>query len=168
MATPPSDHLKVFRSATGLGLKALRAFKKGETIVEYTGPRITNEDADERPNRYLFRLNKTHTIDGAVRSNIARYINHSCKPNAQAVHDEENDVIEIEAIRKIRPGDEITYDYGKEYFDAYIKPVGCRCVKCEKKRAKKAAKKAEKEAKRAAKAERRAAKAAAAADPDAP
>lgn len=143
---PDRSHFKVFRSAAGLGLKALKPFKKGATLIEYSGPRITNDAADERPNRYLFRLNKTHTIDGSVRSNLARYINHSCKPNAQAVHDEDNDVIEIEAIRKIEPDDEITYDYGKEYFDAYIKPIGCRCPKCAKKRRKKAEKKAAKAA----------------------
>lgn len=124
------DSFKVVRSSAGLGLRALRDFKKSEELIEYTGPRIRNEEADEKPNRYLFRLNDRYSIDGSPRTNLARYINHSCSPNTQAVlsHDERS--ITIEAIRPIRKGEEITYDYGREYFDAYIAPVGCRCVKC--------------------------------------
>ncbi len=121
---------KVFRSSAGLGLRAVREFRKGDTVIEYTGPRIDNDEADENPNRYLFRLDDKKTIDGSPRSNLARYINHACKPNAQAVHDEKKNKIFIEAIKRIRPGDEITYNYGREYFDEYIKPVGCKCAKC--------------------------------------
>ncbi|MEQ8666477.1 MAG: SET domain-containing protein [Rhodospirillales bacterium] len=122
---------RVVRSSSGLGLKALRRFKKSEEIIEYTGPRISNEEADERPNRYLFRLNDKYTIDGSPRSNLARYINHSCAPNAQAVLSNDERHITIEAIKRIEEGDEITYDYGREYFDEYIAPLGCKCVKCQ-------------------------------------
>lgn len=124
-------HFKVVRSSAGLGLKALRKFKKSEELIEYTGLRIRNEEADERPNRYLFRLNDQYSIDGSPRSNLARYINHSCSPNAQAIlsHDERS--IMIEAIKPIEEGDEITYDYGREYFEEYIAPTGCRCAKCQ-------------------------------------
>ena len=121
---------KVFRSSAGLGLRALRDFQKSEALIEYTGRRITNEEADERPNRYIFLLNDRHSIDGSPRSNLARYINHSCNPNAEAVlsHDEKR--IFIEAIKPIKEGDEITYDYGSQYFEEYIAPNGCRCAKC--------------------------------------
>lgn len=129
-------HFKVFRSSAGFGLRALKDFKKGDVLLDYTGPIITNDEADENPNRYLFRLDDEKTIDGSPRSNLARYINHGCKPNAQAVHDEAKDRIYIEAIKKIIDGDEITYNYGPEYFDEYIKPGGCLCKKCTKKKAK--------------------------------
>ena len=120
----------MFRSSSGLGLRACRDFKKSERLVEYTGPKIRTKRAEERPNRYLFELDDQWMIDGSPRTNLARYINHSCDPNAEAVHDEEQNRIFIEAIRRIKAGDEITFDYGKEHFDAYIKPVGCKCAKC--------------------------------------
>ena len=122
---------KIVRSSAGLGLQALRDFKKSEELIEYTGPRIRNKEADEKPNRYLFRLNDRYTIDGSPRSNLARYINHSCRPNAQAVLSYDEKSVTIEAIKRIKAGDEITYDYGREYFEEYIEPIGCRCAKCD-------------------------------------
>jgi len=69
-------------------------------------------------------------IDGSARSNIARYINHSCKPNCEA------EIVAgrvfLRALRRIEAGEELSYDYGKEYFDMYIKPYGCRCAACAK------------------------------------
>ena len=91
-----------------------------------------NKVADEIDNRYLFEINSRWTIDGSPRRNVARYINHSCRPNA------ETDIVKgeilISAIRNIEPGEEITYDYGKDHFDGFIKPKGCKCVKCREKR----------------------------------
>lgn len=127
--TAKSD-FKVFRSTAGLGLRACRDFRKADTIIEYTGPRISNDEASEKPNRYLFGLDDQWMIDGSPRTNLARYINHSCAPNAQAVHDEQQNRIFIEAIRTIKAGEEITYDYGDEHFEEYIKPAGCKCSKC--------------------------------------
>lgn len=124
------SHFKVFRSAAGLGLRACKDFGKGDTLVEYTGRIVSNKWADEHPNRYLFERDDRTMIDGSPRTNLARYINHSCEPNAEAVHDEERNKIYIEAIAEIRSGDEITYDYGEEHFEEYIKPVGCKCSKC--------------------------------------
>lgn len=83
---------------------------------------------DNPDNKYLFDLNKRWAIDGSVRRNTARYINHSCKPNA--VPHEVGGKIKIYAKKNIQPGDEITYDYGKEYFDIFLEPVGCRCAAC--------------------------------------
>src|SRR6266850_2568495 len=109
---------RIGRSSTGLGLFATKPIKKGTKIVRYFGPLLDckkkKDDAVE--NKYLFELNNRWTIDGSVRENIARYINHACKPN-----------------------EEINYDYGTDYFKAYLKPIGCKCAACEKKRKKKRA-----------------------------
>ncbi|MEL6803059.1 MAG: SET domain-containing protein [Bacteroidota bacterium] len=121
---------QVFRSSAGFGLKALRDFKKGETIIEYLGEKISDAEADKRANRYLFEINDQWTIDGSPRSNLARYINHSCRPNAEAVLDEEDERIYIDAKKRIKAGEEITYDYGKNHFEEYIKPKGCKCAPC--------------------------------------
>jgi len=124
----PRRPFRIGRSRTGLGLFATKPIEKGDFIIKYWGRRVSNKLADEIDNRYLFEINSRWTVDGATRRNIARYINHSCRPNA------ETDIIKgeilITAIKNIAPGDEITYDYGKDHFNAFIKPKGCRCVKC--------------------------------------
>jgi uncharacterized protein len=128
-----NSDFKVYRSSAGLGLRACRNFKKGARLIEYTGRKIRVNRANDNPNRYLFELDEKWMLDGSPRTNLARYINHSCAPNAEAVHDEEENRIFIEAIKSIKTGHEITYDYGEEHFDEYIKPVGCKCAKCLKK-----------------------------------
>jgi uncharacterized protein len=132
---------RVGRSRTGLGLFATQAIKKGAKIVRYFGPlldcRKKKDDAVE--NKYLFELNGRWTIDGSVRKNIARYINHACKPNAESDVNPRKRKVVIRAIKKIEPGEEINYDYGTDYFKAYLKPIGCKCDACEKKRKKKRA-----------------------------
>jgi len=125
---------RVGRSKAGLGLFATKPIKKGAFIIKYWGRRLRNKDADELETKYLFELNSRWTIDGSPRRNVARYINHSCRPNA------ETDVVKgevlITAYRNIQPGAEITYDYGKDYFNTFIKPHGCRCAKCTEPKAK--------------------------------
>ncbi|MEE1656287.1 SET domain-containing protein [Microvirga sp. CF3062] len=129
---------RIKRSETGLGLFATDVIEKGSFIIEYVGPRITSEEVERRRNtRYLFEINSRWTIDGSPRWNTARYINHSCRPNAQATISRGK--IRIKAIKRIKPGDEITYNYGKNYFETFIKPHGCRCHSCQKKREKEAA-----------------------------
>lgn len=125
-----SPAVVVKRSSAGLGLFATKDFKRGDFIIEYTGEHITNEEADNRGGKYLFILTKKRVIDGKARSNIARYINHSCAPNAEPESDEDAGKIRILARKKIIAGDEITYDYGKEYWDWHIKPYGCKCSAC--------------------------------------
>lgn len=120
------------RSRAGLGLFATKAFKRGDFIIEYTGEHISNEEADRRSGKYLFILSKDAVIDGRGRENLARYINHSCKPNAEAEIDEEAEKVNINARKKILPGEEITYDYGKEYWEWHIKRFGCKCDACTK------------------------------------
>ena len=137
----PKKPYRVGRSRTGLGLFATRKIKKGTKIIRYFGPlldsRKKKDDAIE--NKYLFELNNRWTIDGSVRDNVARYINHACKPNAESDVKPRKRRVFIRAIRDIEPGDEINYDYGTDYFKAYLKPIGCKCAACEKKRKKKRA-----------------------------
>jgi uncharacterized protein len=130
---------RIARSRTGLGMFATKPIRKGDFIIKYWGRRIPNKLADELDNRYLFEINKRWTVDGSTRRNVARYINHSCRPNAET--DIKKGEILITALRDIEPGDEITYDYGKDHFNGFIKPKGCECDKCrEKRRAERAAK----------------------------
>ncbi len=119
---------KVKRSTTGFGFFATTDIPKGTKIVQYTGELIQNSDTAKYKGRYLFKIDDEYTIDGSSRTNLARYINHSCRPNAYT------EIIEGEiwiiAKRKIKSSEEITYHYGKEYFNYFIKPIGCRCAKC--------------------------------------
>ncbi len=118
--------LKVGRSKTGFGLFAREPIPKGAKIIEYVGKLMTDERDSAKSTRYIFNLNKHVDIDGVPRWNTARYINHSCRPNAES--DEIDGHIWIEAKRNIALGEEITYDYGREYFNEHIKPKGCRCA----------------------------------------
>jgi len=124
------DGVRVGRSSAGLGLFAMRAYKKGERIIEYFGRTISTAEEYSSRSKYLFEVNKRRTIDGATRTNFARYINHSCRPNCEP--EIEQGHIFIDAIRNIKPGEEFVYDYGEEYVDEHIKPYGCRCAKCKK------------------------------------
>lgn len=116
------------RSATGLGLFAVKPIPKGRRIIEYIGPRISNEVVERRDGKYFFGVSKKWSIDGRGRDNVARYINHSCRPNAEAIISDGR--VWIWSKRAIKPGEEIAYDYGKEYFEGIIQQIGCRCVKC--------------------------------------
>ncbi len=118
------------KSTSGLGLFATRVYKRGDLIIEYTGEVITEEEANRRGGKYLFELNDKFTIDGKGRENLARYINHSCLPSAYPELTYNEKQVFIYAKRKIAIGEEITYNYGKDYFNRVIKPLGCRCVKC--------------------------------------
>ena len=81
-----ATNFRIGRAYTGLGMFATKPFKRRDYIATYRGPHITNEESERREQRgatYMFALSKTHTIDGSPRYNIARYINHSCRPNAE-------------------------------------------------------------------------------------
>lgn len=121
--------VKVKRSKIGLGLFATVDIAKDARIIEYVGERILKTDTARHKGRYLFTLNEKWTIDGKSRANIARYVNHSCRPNAQSITTAKK--IWIIAKRKIKAGEEITYNYGKNYFNEFIKPFGCKCAKCQ-------------------------------------
>ncbi len=127
-----SDILEVKKSHSGLGLFTKAPIKKGSFIIEYTGPRLNDEQVQKKGGKYLFALsNSKFTIDGTGRENTARYINHSCiKQNCEPVQYAQR--IRFKAKRNIKPGEELFYDYGKEYFDEFI-GKHCRCEKHSKK-----------------------------------
>ncbi len=137
-----SQHtFRIARSKTGLGMFATQRIPKNTRIFEYTGRIITNEAADRLPGkpRYLYDLNKKFTLDGSPRSNLGRYANHSCRPNA--VDYSYRGRVYVKSLRVIEPGEEITYDYGKIYFNAFIGKENCLCVKCVARREKEAGQK---------------------------
>ena len=157
---PSNKPYRVGRSRTGLGLFATKPIKKGSKIIRYFGPLLDSKKKkdDAIENKYLFELNNRWTIDGSVRKNVARYINHACKPNAESDVKPRKRKVIIRAIKNIEPGEEINYDYGTDYFKAYLKPIGCKCAACEKKRKKQRAEARAEKARLKAKAERKALK----------
>jgi uncharacterized protein len=129
----PSRLFRVGRSNTGLGLFAVTKITRRTTIVAYSGLLIRNEEADERErlynSRYMFYLDRHWTIDGTTRRNLGRYVNHSCEPNAEPVKRKRR--IVFVASRVIKPGEEITIDYGEEYYEHFFKARGgCKCAPC--------------------------------------
>ncbi len=121
-------NFRLRRSGSGLGLYVNEPFRAGERVIEYTGERISSEEADRRGGRYLFHVDAEHAIDASGREHLARYINHACRPNCEARQVGQR--IFIYARRAIEPGEELTYHYGGVYFRAFIAPVGCCCVTC--------------------------------------
>jgi uncharacterized protein len=120
--------VRVGRSSAGLGLYADEDIPKGVCFIEYVGRLIKGEEEYTSNSKYLFEVHARKTIDGRDRSNTARYINHSCRPNAEPIIHKGR--VFIFTTKKIKAGEEICYDYGKEYWDDHIKPHGCRCLKC--------------------------------------
>ncbi|MBI3791571.1 MAG: SET domain-containing protein-lysine N-methyltransferase [Gemmatimonadetes bacterium] len=120
--TPAAPVLHVVRRSAiqGRGVFAKVAIAAGTRIIEYTGEHITHAVADSRyddaamarHHTFLFTLNRRTVVDGAVGGSDARYINHSCAPNCEAVIDGAH--IWIEALRDIAAGEELSYDYGYE------------------------------------------------------
>jgi uncharacterized protein len=124
---PGDFELRVGRSKTGLGLFAESEIPKGACIIEYAGPEVPKDKEESINSLYLFEVNARKTIDGSPRWNTARYINHSCRPNSEPnIH---KGRVFIHALRRIKPGEELAYDYGKSYFNEYLKDV-CACPKC--------------------------------------
>ncbi len=128
----------------GNGVFALEALAKGERVIEYKGLRRTHAEVDaddagdvESGHTFLFTLNDDYVIDASYKGNDARWINHSCAPNCEAViaeaegEDRTADKVFIEAIRDIKPGEELTYNYGitlAERHTPRLKKIWeCRC-----------------------------------------
>ena len=121
----------------GKGVFALQPIKAGETIIEYKGEVITWAEALERhphdpsdPNHtFYFHIDDDHVIDGKFKGNAARWINHACEPNCEA--DEVDGRIFIKALRNLKPGQELFYDYGliidERYTPKLKKQYECRC-----------------------------------------
>lgn len=134
ISEPFSKKLIKKRSALGgIGLYTTVPLKKGTYVIEYTGEKITEEEANRRGGKYLFTINSRWTVDGKDRRNTARYINHSCKPNCEA--EIKKGRVLIYAIKNIAEGEELTFNYGDEYLnDKDTMPYGCRCAECLKKK----------------------------------
>lgn len=122
--------LAVKRTKIGLGLFALEKIPAGKRIVEYQGTVLSEDEAEEKGGKFLYDLSNNRALDGSSRNNRARYINHSCCPNACARVSRNR--VWIWSLKEIEASEEITMDYGQEYFDQYIKPRGCLCKSCEK------------------------------------
>ena len=126
-----SKPYRVGRSATGLGLFATTPIRRRAAVIEYCGPRIPTKLAREldrrRANKYLFEIDHRWTIDGSPRTNLARYVNHACRPNVEAVLHRGRMI--YRALEDIPAGAEITIDYGEEHVTLYFKH-GCHCRTC--------------------------------------
>lgn len=131
--SPGKFDLVVKKASAGRGLFSMSKIKKGACIIEYTGRPLEEREKYTSRSKYLFDLDNGVTIDGAVKTNLARYINHSCDPNCEV--DIYRGRVWIFAIRPILPGEELNYDYGEDYFSAYIGDK-CRCTQCVAERAK--------------------------------
>ena len=121
----------------GTGVYAIAPIKKGTRVLEYLGERISHDEADARYERkgdddghtFLFIASNRTVIDAAVDGNDARFINHSCAPNCETVI--ENSRVFIDAIRNIKPGEELGYDYQLTWEStddpAELALYACRC-----------------------------------------
>ena len=119
----------------GKGVFATTRIPAKTRLIEYTGERLTEAQVDRRfarddsPHTFLFALDDGMVIDASNGGNSARWINHSCAPNCEAVDD--NDRIYIETLRAIRPGEELSYDYRIEleerHTPAMQRVYQCRC-----------------------------------------
>jgi SET domain-containing protein len=121
----------------GKGVFALKAIKRGETIIEYLGRIVTWKQAQRQPphdpsdpnHTFFFHIDERRVIDASQGGNAARWINHACAPNCEA--DEVEGRIFIKALRNIRPGEELNYDYGliseERYTPQLKKEYACRC-----------------------------------------
>jgi SET domain-containing protein len=119
--------LKVKKCRTGRGLFANEDIPKGVCFLEYKGKELSEEEKYTSESRYLFEINKRVTLDGWVKGNNARFINYACKPNAE--FETRKDKVYVFSIKKIKKGDQITIDYGEEYYNEYIKG-NCLCDSC--------------------------------------
>lgn len=119
----------------GKGVFALTRIPAGTRLIEYKGELLTEVQVDRRyakddnPHTFLFALDDGMVIDATVGGNSARWINHSCAPNCEAVDDE--DRIYIETLRAIRPGEELSYNYRIELEERHTPELKrlyqCRC-----------------------------------------
>jgi len=125
----------------GRGMFASKEIPRGTRIIEYTGERITKAEGWRRELKrqaraerggdgciYIFELNTKTDIDGSVLWNTARYINHSCDPNCESQITRGR--VWIVSLRKIKPGEELTYDYYYDYDHYHEHPCRCGAEDC--------------------------------------
>ena len=134
----PNPYFEVRQSSIqGKGAFALRNIRRGTRLIEYLGQRISWRTADKRydddkmgrHHTFLFTVDEKVVIDAAVNGNDARFLNHSCDGNCEAITDRKR--IFIEARKSIKAGDELLYDYQYERSDDHTaadeKFYACRC-----------------------------------------
>ena len=120
-AAPATDSRRIQTRRSGVhgkGVFAVHDLAEGETLIEYIGEVITWKEALRRhphdptdPNHtFYFHMDEKHVIDAKHGGNSSRWINHSCKPNCEA--DETDGRVFIKALRNIKAGEELFYDYG--------------------------------------------------------
>lgn len=138
-STPKTRRRYVVRRSPihGRGVFALESLTRGMRLVEYTGERISHDEADRRygeehedsPHTMLFAVDDEVVIDATHRGSPARWINHSCAPNCEAV--QEDGRVFIDVRRAIRPGEELTYDYNlvldERHTPALKRAHACHC-----------------------------------------
>ena len=127
--------IRIGRSRTGFGAFAKRDLPANRRIAEYRGPLLSKEEAEreeERGNRYLFEIDRDHTIDGSPRWNIARYLNHSCYGNCETAYAGKR--VFIKTVQPIQKGEELVYDYGLSYVKNVIGVSNCQCGRCRRRR----------------------------------
>ena len=114
----------------GFGVFALETINKNKRIIDYAGELISNKQSESREDKYLskgciwvFRVNRNWSRDAAVGGNIARFINHACKPNCWIEVDNKTRTIWVRAAKQIRKGEELVYDYNTEG----DKVIPCMC-----------------------------------------
>ncbi len=115
----------------GTGGYARRNLKKGTLLIEYVGRKITKQETlslCEAGNEFIYTLDEDYDLDGNVSWNPARFINHSCAPNCEA--DERNGRVWIVALRSIKAGEEVTYDYCYDLEDYRDFPCRCGAPNC--------------------------------------
>jgi SET domain-containing protein len=112
----------------GSGVFAAEPINKNRRIIDYAGELVRNDESEAREERYLaegciwvFRVNRRWSRDAAVGGNIARFINHACRPNCWI--EITGTTIWIRASRLIHPGEELTYDYATDGEPS----IPCRC-----------------------------------------
>lgn len=125
--TPGGYDLRVKRSSTGLGLYAGEDIPKGTCIIEYVGRVISKKEEYSSKSKYLFEVNKNKTIDGKPSINKAGYINHSCKPNCEP--EIYGARVFVFSMKRIKAGEELSYDYGEDYCLDHCMPCRCRAEK---------------------------------------
>lgn len=125
--TPGDYQLIARRSApgAGIGLFAGEDIPKGVCVIEYVGRQVSKEEETTSKSKYLFEISKNKTIDGKPKWNKAGYINHSCKGNCEP--EIRGGRVLIMSVRAIKKGEELGYDYGKDYYLEHVAPLGCRC-----------------------------------------
>jgi len=128
----------------GNGMFAIAAIAKGEKLIQYKGRLRSHDEVDraygeedDNGHTFLFTLNDDWVIDANLDANSARWINHSCNPNCEAVFyeddsgDKRKDKVWIESMRPIKPGEELSYNYGITLAERHTPKLkklwACRC-----------------------------------------